>query len=206
MEIKLKRGNVVKSALIGGLSAIALALIGAKNVNADTTVTVKSGDTLNKIAADNNTTAEKIGKDNGIKNINLIYVGETFNILSQEDDVKVNAPAYVEAPAQAPEPAQTYSPVVTPSATQNVAGGGDVHAQFIANGGTEAMWVNIVMPESGGNPEITSPNGYHGLGQTKQAWGFGDIATQTRGMIAYANERYGSIDNAVAYRVANHSW
>lgn len=206
MEIKLKRGNVVKSALIGGLSAIALALIGAKNVNADTTVTVKSGDTLNKIAADNNTTAEKIGKDNGIKNINLIYVGETFNILSQEDDVKVNAPAYVEAPAQAPEPAQTYSPVVTPAATQNVVGSGDVHAQFIANGGTEAMWVNIVMPESGGNPEITSPNGYHGLGQTKQAWGFGDVATQTKGMIAYANERYGSIDHAVAYRIANHSW
>lgn len=202
MEVKLKRSTTVKSVLIGGLSAIALGLIGAKNVSADTTVTVKSGDTLNKIAADNNTTAEKIGKDNGIKDINLIYVGETFNILSQENDVKANVPTYVEAPA----PAQSYAPVVAPAATQAVAGGGDVHAQFIANGGTEAMWVNIVMPESGGNPEITSPNGYHGLGQTKQAWGFGDIATQTRGMISYANERYGSIDNAVAYRVANHSW
>lgn len=42
---------------------------------------VKRGDTLNQIAKLYNTTADKIAKDNGIANKNLIYVGQVLRIL-----------------------------------------------------------------------------------------------------------------------------
>ena len=42
------------------------------------------------------------------------------------------------------------------------------------------------MPESGGNPNAVNP-GYRGLGQTKESWGTGSVASQTKGMINYAN-------------------
>ncbi|GGG93269.1 transglycosylase [Staphylococcus pragensis] len=83
--------------------------------------------------------------------------------------------------------------------------GGSVKSQFLANGGTEAAWNAIVMPESGGNPNAVNPYGYRGLGQTMESWGTGSVAQQTKGMINYANNRYGSLDNAIAFR-ASHGW
>lgn len=61
------------------------------------------------------------------------------------------------------------------------------------------------MPESGGNPNAVSPNGYQGLGQTKEGWGTGSVASQTAGMVNYATSRYGSVQNATAFRQA-HGW
>lgn len=96
--------------------------------------------------------------------------------------------------------AQQAAPAAAPAA------GGSVYDQFIANGGTDALWQNIVMPESGGNPNAVSPNGYMGLGQTKEGWGTGDVATQTNGLVNYAVSRYGSVDGAVQFRAANGWW
>ena len=45
-----------------------------------TTYTVKSGDTLYKIASSYNTTVSKIASANNITNVNLIYVGQTLTI------------------------------------------------------------------------------------------------------------------------------
>ena len=128
----------------------------------------------------------------------------------------VAAPAsnYVGAPTQADSFTQTTdSGVTTAYQTAEVvaetpapAAIGSVYDQFIAAGGTDALWSNIVMPESGGNPDAVSPNGYLGLGQTKQSWGTGSVAEQTAGMVNYAVTRYGSIDNAVSFRVANGWW
>lgn len=101
---------------------------------------------------------------------------------------------------QAATVAQQAAPAATPAA------GGSVYDQFIANGGTDALWQNIVMPESGGNPNAVSPNGYMGLGQTKEGWGTGDVATQTNGLVNYAVSRYGSVDGAVQFRAANGWW
>ena len=83
--------------------------------------------------------------------------------------------------------------------------GGSTKAQFLAAGGTEELWNAIVMPESGGN--VNASNGqYHGLGQTNQSWGYGSVSNQTKGMISYANSRYGSISNAISFRQANGWW
>ncbi|PHK49582.1 hypothetical protein [Staphylococcus edaphicus] len=82
----------------------------------------------------------------------------------------------------------------------------DVYSQFIEAGGTKALWDNIVMPESSGNPDAVNELGYRGLGQTKEAWGTGSVEEQTKGMIQYAEDRYGSIDAAIDFRLANGWW
>lgn len=80
-----------------------------------------------------------------------------------------------------------------------------VYKQFIAAGGTEELWENIVLPESGGDPNASNGQ-YHGLGQTNQSWGYGSVETQTKGMISYAKERYGSIEAAISFRESNGWW
>ncbi|MFL4499983.1 LysM peptidoglycan-binding domain-containing protein [Weissella sp. MSCH1] len=110
------------------------------------------------------------------------------------------ASVQAQAVAQDTAVAEQAAPAAAPAA------GGSVYDQFIANGGTDALWQNIVMPESGGNPNAVSPNGYMGLGQTKEGWGTGDVATQTNGLVNYAVSRYGSVDGAVQFRAANGWW
>lgn len=82
----------------------------------------------------------------------------------------------------------------------------DVYSEFIEAGGTKALWDNIVMPESSGDPEAVNELGYKGLGQTKESWGTGTVEEQTKGMINYAEERYGSIEAAIDFRLANGWW
>lgn len=116
-------------------------------------------------------------------------------------------PAKPAAPVAQPtqpeaQPAKPAAPVAQSTQTST----GSVYEQFIAAGGTDALWQNVVLPESGGNPNAVSPAGYRGLGQTMQAWGTGSVASQTQGMVNYAIDRYGSIAGAVAYRAANGWW
>ncbi|WP_307994842.1 LysM peptidoglycan-binding domain-containing protein [uncultured Weissella sp.] len=102
-----------------------------------------------------------------------------------------------------PAAVEAVKPVAKPAATS---GSGSTYDEFIANGGTDAMWQTIVQPESGGNPNAVSPNGYTGLGQTKESWGTGSVADQTKGMVGYATSRYGSVESAISFRQANGWW
>lgn len=79
-----------------------------------------------------------------------------------------------------------------------------VYDRFMAAGGTEELWKKIVLPESGGNPHAKNGE-YFGLAQTKLSWGYGTVEQQTRGMIEYAQSRYGSINAAVRFRTT-HGW
>ena len=108
--------------------------------------------------------------------------------------------------AAASQAAATAQQTAAPVAVSTAAGSGSVYDQFIAAGGTSALWNAIVMPESGGNPNAVSPNGYRGLGQTKESWGSGSVAQQTAGLVNYAVSRYGSIDGAIQFRLANGWW
>lgn len=54
--------------------------------------------------------------------------------------------------------------VSTASTSAPASTGGSTKAQFLAAGGTEALWNSIVLPESGGNPNAVNPAGYRGLG------------------------------------------
>ena len=213
-----KASKVVSISIATALGAVLFS--GTDAVSADTVpnntpsqYVIKAGDTLNAIAKDHATTAQVIAEGNGIKNINVIFAGDTITINGQAPEkatatpvAPTQAPVAPVAPTQAPvasvAPVAPSAPVQAPKAPST----GSAHDQFISAGGTEAMWSVIVMPESGGNPNITSPNGYHGLGQTKEAWGYGSVASQTQGMLQYAQERYGPIKNSISFRESHNFW
>lgn len=201
--------------------AVALFGLGAFNAvsHADTKVTVQSGDTLSKIAKENNTTVDSLRQLNNIKNINLIYVGDEIAIAKDNTQL---APA-VGQPVQSTQTDTTDYGVytnpeiyanrwdntdnttqVTPTVSQPTTNS-SVYEQFIAAGGTDDLWNSVVMPESSGNPQAVNGQ-YSGLGQTNQSWGKGSVAEQTQGMINYANSRYGSVANSISFRNTHNFW
>ncbi|WP_271401958.1 hypothetical protein [Salinicoccus roseus] len=117
-----------------------------------------------------------------------------------ETETQEEAPQVVEE-----EPVQQTQQVEDVQAAAPAANG-STKEQFLAAGGSEAMWQHIVMPESSGNPQAVNELGYRGLGQTKEYWGTGSVETQTEGMLDYAVERYGSVEAAIEFRQANNWW
>lgn len=206
-----------KKILVAG--AVALGVTGLAQINASADeVTVKAGDTVSGLADANDTTVESIETLNPEinKETHIIYVGDVLKVnddgQAQKDEVQAGVGYYYydepQAPAvQAPTPVSQPEPVAqeVKTTTAPAANDGSVKAQFLAAGGTEAMWSAIVMPESGGNVNATNGQ-YHGLGQTNQSWGYGSVADQTKGMIEYANSRYGSVSNAISTRSAQGWW
>ncbi|ATF40821.1 LysM peptidoglycan-binding domain-containing protein [Weissella paramesenteroides] len=209
--------KVLTALTVAGIATAAM----ATDVSADT-YTVKSGDTLSSIAANHNTTVDRILNVNKIADANLIFVGEQFEL---DDQVAASTPAVTPAssavatqqsaatsvasvaPAasQATSQAAPASSAATTQTTSTSSASGSTYDQFIAAGGTSALWTSVVMPESGGN--VNASNGqYHGLGQTNQSWGYGSVASQTQGMLNYATSRYGSVENAISFRAANGWW
>lgn len=123
-----------------------------------------------------------------------------FNTQNKQDAQPKQETTTQEAPklVEAPKPVE---------ATATKSTGGSVKAQFLQAGGTEAMWDSIVMPESTGNPNATNGQ-YSGLFQMspQSGNGTGSVAEQTKSAIKYANERYGSVDNAISARQDKGWW
>lgn len=93
------------------------------------------------------------------------------------------------------------------SNNQAPTGSGSVYDQFIQAGGTPDMWKYIVLPESSGNPDAVNGR-YSGLFQTDKGNGTRghSVAEQTKWAIQYANERYGSVENAIHFRQTHNWW
>ena len=206
----------VKMLVSAGVAVGALFLGGAV-VSADE-YTVQQGDTIWDIAQAHDTTIENIENLNPTidKTTHLIQIGDRLELDSdntqvqtvQQDEVQVDSAQsgsqyYYYNEPQTPV-VQQQTPVQSNSSNVEQQNDGSVKSQFLSAGGTEAMWSAIVMPESGGNVNATNGQ-YHGLGQTNQSWGYGSIDNQTKGMIQYANERYGSINGALSFR-QSHGW
>lgn len=218
-----KTKNFKKLALVSGAVMGAMA-IGATTANASTKidqnhVRVEQGDTVSQIAKDNGTTVDAIVQANHLTNPDLIFVGDNL-VLTPNADNNNNQSANVQNNVQpASQATNNVAPAQTTNTTNNQASQtsqapvaqttnattGSVHDQFIAAGGNEAMWNAIVIPESGGNPNASNGQ-YSGLGQTNQSWGTGSVAEQTQGMINYANSRYGSVSNAINFRMSHNFW
>ncbi|OJF04180.1 peptidoglycan-binding protein [Weissella confusa] len=218
--------KMITALTVAGLATFAM----AENASADT-YTVQSGDTLSQIAANHNTTVDTLVANNNIADANVIFVGQQVEIdgvasnasydATQADVAAVvasQAPVTQQVSYTAPVTTVDYSaqsqapvaqevsytaPVATTATT--AAASGSTYDQFIAAGGTDALWTAIVMPESGGNPDASNGQ-YKGLGQTNQSWGTGSVSDQTAGMLNYATSRYGSVDSAIAFRAANGWW
>ncbi|WP_272454260.1 LysM peptidoglycan-binding domain-containing protein [Loigolactobacillus coryniformis] len=215
----------VKMLMFTTAGAAGLFLVGAQQAQA-ATVTAQSGDTVSELADKYGVSIDSIEKANGIDaTTHLIFAGQDYEIPDGTDTTTVQA-ATTQTAAQATQAAQAQQQAsaaqaqqaaatvqqaaqtqqATTAAATTTAASGSTYDQFIAAGGTAELWNTIVMPESGGNTNAVSPNGYHGLGQTKESWGYGSVASQTAGMLNYATSRYGSVSGAVAFRQSNGWW
>jgi len=59
----------------------------------DLNYTVKEGDTVTKIAADNNTTAEEVVRKNNLRDSNYVQVGQVLKFVAEEDSYEAQANA-----------------------------------------------------------------------------------------------------------------
>ncbi|MBJ7656560.1 LysM peptidoglycan-binding domain-containing protein [Weissella confusa] len=218
--------KMITALTVAGLATFAM----AENASADT-YTVQSGDTLSQIAANHNTTVDTLVANNDIADANVIFVGQQVEIdgvasNASYDATQADVAAVVASQAPVTQQVSYTAPVTTvdysaqsqapvaqevsytapvATTTTTAAASGSTYDQFIAAGGTDALWTAIVMPESGGNPDASNGQ-YKGLGQTNQSWGTGSVSDQTAGMLNYATSRYGSVDSAIAFRAANGWW
>lgn len=218
--------KMITALTVAGLATFAM----AENASADT-YTVQSGDTLSQIAANHNTTVDTLVANNNIADANVIFVGQQVEIdgvasNASYDATQADVAAVVASQAPVTQQVSYTAPVTTvdysaqsqapvaqevsytapvATTTTTAAASGSTYDQFIAAGGTDALWTAIVMPESGGNPDASNGQ-YKGLGQTNQSWGTGSVSDQTAGMLNYATSRYGSVDSAIAFRAANGWW
>ncbi|MCT0010492.1 LysM peptidoglycan-binding domain-containing protein [Weissella confusa] len=218
--------KMITALTVAGLATFAM----AENASADT-YTVQSGDTLSQIAANHNTTVDTLVANNNIADANVIFVGQQLEIdgvasNASYDATQADVAAVVASQAPVTQQVSYTAPVTTvdysaqsqapvaqevsytapvATTTTTAAASGSTYDQFIAAGGTDALWTAIVMPESGGNPDASNGQ-YKGLGQTNQSWGTGSVSDQTAGMLNYATSRYGSVDSAIAFRAANGWW
>ena len=218
--------KMITALTVAGLATFAM----ADNASADT-YTVQSGDTLSQIAANHNTTVDTLVANNNIADANVIFVGQQVEIdgvasNASYDATQADVAAVVASQAPVTQQVSYTAPVTTvdysaqsqapvaqevsytapvATTTTTAAASGSTYDQFIAAGGTDALWTAIVMPESGGNPDASNGQ-YKGLGQTNQSWGTGSVSDQTAGMLNYATSRYGSVDSAIAFRAANGWW
>lgn len=218
--------KMITALTVAGLATFAM----AENASADT-YTVQSGDTLSQIAANHNTTVDTLVANNNIADANVIFVGQQVEIdgvasNASYDATQADVAAVVASQAPVTQQVSYTAPVTTvdysaqsqapvaqevsytapvATTTTTAAASGSTYDQFIAAGGTDALWTAIVMPESGGNPGASNGQ-YKGLGQTNQSWGTGSVSDQTAGMLNYATSRYGSVDSAIAFRAANGWW
>lgn len=165
--------NKMKLQLLTVAGVLGLATAGVA-ASADS-YTVQSGDTLSAIAANHNTTVDKLVSLNNIANSHLIYAGQVLE-LDEANAVATTATATeatTTASAATTADTSSYQSSVVLS-NGNTAGsvGAYAAAQVAAATGTSAStWEYIIAKESNGNVNAYNPSGASGLFQTMPIWG-----------------------------------
>ena len=178
------------------LSVASLFISGIATVNAET-YEVKSGDTLSKIALENNTSVENIIASNNLTNEDLIYAGQIIELgersksmldkIAPQEQTKPaeSTTQATEATAQATQKQTTYAANATVTATQPTSGGivlsngntagaqGSYAAARMAEmtGVPASTWEAIIARESNGQVNAVNASGASGLFQTMPGWG-----------------------------------
>ena len=174
------------------LSAASLFISGIATVNAET-YEVKSGDTLSKIALENNTSVENIIASNNLTNEDLIYAGQIIELGERSKSMidKV-APQEQAKPAEsAPAAAQTAQKQTTYAANAAVTSAQSTNGGSVLSNGNTAgeqgsyaaarmaemtgvpasTWEAIIARESNGQVNAANASGASGLFQTMPGWG-----------------------------------
>ena len=177
------------------LSAASLFISGIATVNAET-YEVKSGDTLSKIALENNTSVENIIASNNLTNEDLIYAGQIIElgersksmidkVAPQEQAKPAESAPTATATAQTAQKQTTYAANVAVTSAQSTNGGivlsngntageqGSYAAARMAEmtGVNASTWEAIIARESNGQVNAANASGASGLFQTMPGWG-----------------------------------
>ena len=172
--------------LLSTVSAGALLSVGTVVANADTNVTVKNGDSVSKLAADNHTTVEAIVNANHLQNGgNLIFVDQS--IVVPDADANANTKDAAQQNTQQQSAQQTQA---APAAGQQAS---STQAAPAASGSDDSAKAWIAARESGGS--YTATNGqYYGKYQLSYDKLGGDLSPEHQEAVAtqYAVSRYGS--------------
>ena len=175
------------------LSAASLFISGIATVNAET-YEVKSGDTLSKIALENNTSVENIIESNNLTNEDLIYAGQIIELgersksmidkVAPQEQAKP-AESATTATAQTAQKQTTYAANAAVTSAQSTNGGivlsngntageqGSYAAARMAEmtGVPASTWEAIIARESNGQVNAANASGASGLFQTMPGWG-----------------------------------
>ena len=187
-----------KTAVIASAAALTGVFASTAVANADT-VTVKSGDTVSKLAKDYNTTVDAIVNTNKLSNANLIFVGQKLEIgeATQADNNQQAAQSQQSQQSQQVAPAASSQ-----QATTNYNTTSNYTSSVSGNEQAAKEW--IAARESGGN--YGARNGqYIGRYQLSASYLGGDYspANQERVADQYVASRYGSWSAAQSHWLSN---
>ena len=179
------------------LGALALGVTAAVTVaNADTTYTVKSGDTLNSISQQyvgDKSLVSSIVKANNISDQNVIYVGEQLTIpTDSSDNTSTNNNSSTTTDSSTNTDSNSSTTTDSSSYTSSVSGSEAEAKEWIAQ------------KESSGS--YTASNGnYYGRYQLSLSYLNGDLSASNQEKVAdqYVATRYGSWTAAKAFWEAN---
>lgn len=173
--------------------AAAAALIVPAVANADS-YTVKSGDTLSKIAVTYNTTVEKLASTNQIANVDFITVGQILEL-----DSEATAPAATTTETAAVEAAPAPATVAAAPAETTT-------TSYSSNLGTSDAQAKEIIAQRESSGSYTAQNGqYYGRYQLTMSYLNGDLSAENQERVAdsYVAGRYGSWSAALAFWNAN---
>jgi len=175
-----------------------LSILGVSTVaSADTSYTVKQGDTLWGISQNYNTPLTDLFSENGLSESSIIYPGETIKLDSSEA-------TYV-APKQAETPSTRSNMQVNNSSTQYASNTNKVAKQSSYSGNTSSAKAWIANKESGGS--YSAQNGqYVGKFQLSASYLNGDYSAANQERVAdkYVSQRYGSWEKAKEFWLSHN--
>ena len=193
-----------KTAVIASAAALTGVFASTAVANADT-VTVKSGDTVSKLAKDYNTTVDAIVNTNKLSNANLIFVGQKLEIgeATQADNNQQAAQDQQSQQVAQDQQSQQVAPAASSQqATTNYNTTSNYTSSVSGNEQAAKEW--IAARESGGN--YGARNGqYIGRYQLSASYLGGDYspANQERVADQYVASRYGSWSAAQSHWLSN---
>lgn len=217
---------------LGTAAVIGASFFATTSANADVRVTVKSGDTVSKIATQYKSTVSAIKSANGLKNANLIYVGESLVIPSSASTSQTTTAQATQTTPTTTQQTQTtgttqgtsayqgtvshyasnqqantnttryQAPTTTTTQTQTTGSTGTGTSNTSSSSSSAKAW--IANKESGGS--YSARNGqYIGKYQLSASYLNGDYSAANQEKVAnqYVSSRYGSWSKAKAFWQAN---
>ncbi|MFD1550141.1 aggregation-promoting factor [Levilactobacillus fuyuanensis] len=199
----------IKKALVTTLGTAAVLgaglFAGTTSANADVRVTVKSGDTVAKIANQYSSSVSSIEKANSLKNVNLIYVGESLVVPGSTASTSTTTTSQATTPSKSTTSATTgtsnYSTSTASTGTTSSAATSTTSSST-SDSSSAKSW--IANKESGGS--YTASNGnYYGKYQLSKSYLNGDYSAANQEKVAnnYVSSRYGSWAAAKSFWQAN---